>query len=344
MYSIKEFNTFNLNILVKDICLLKNKMDLKKNILFLSNKKENYYFLGKGSNILFLENFYGIILINKIKGIKIKQNINFWYLIVYSGELFSKFINFSLNNKIFGLENLANIPGTVGSAIVNNIGAYGLEIKKFVYYVKVLDIYTGLYCYFNNFNCYFSYRFSIFKSYLYKRFIIIKVIFRIFKKWEPCIFYKDLFFYFNKSYRIITPLKIYKRVVYLRKLKLPNYKIFGNIGSIFKNPIISIKKFIKLKYIYYKYFNNIKYNYFFKYIRIPAALLIDICNLKGYTIGKAQIYIKQPLIIINMGGAKPLDIYKLLNLVKDKVFYKFNILLELEIEIIKYNYIYNKFI
>ncbi len=336
MFSIKKFNTFNLNILVKKIYFIKSKNNIRKKILY-NIRKNNFFFLGEGSNVLFIENFDGIILINRIKGIKIKQNIDFWFLSVSSGELWRELVDFCLYKNIFGLENLVNIPGTVGSAIVNNIGAYGVEIKNFVFLVKVLDIYTGLYIYFNNYNCFFNYRYSIFKNVFYKRFFIIKVIFKISKNWIPCLNYRYLFNYFLKFNNIISPLILYKKIINLRSLKIPDYRILGNVGSIFKNPLITIKKFIYLKKKYFNHFKKIEFFIINKYIKIPAALLIDICNLKGYTIGKAQIYVNQPLIIVNIGNAESKDIYRLLNFVMVKVFQKFNILLELEIEIVKSN-------
>ncbi len=336
--SLKNFNTFRLDIYAEYIYIIYSISDLKKVLLFIKNKKKIFILLGKGSNILLMKNFYGIIIINRLKGIKIKQNLNFWFLNVYSGEIWSKLVDFSINNGIFGLENLCNIPGTIGSAVVNNIGAYGLEIKKFVYYIKVFDVLNNIFFYIKNNDCHFSYRYSIFKKFLYNRYIIIKIGLKINKKWKPCLLYKNLFNYFYNYNNKITPINIYNKILDLRNKKIPNYNKFGNVGSIFKNPIISNYFFNKLKNKYLNKFNNINSNNY----RIPAALLIDICKLKGYTIGGAEIYNKQPLIIINNGYATSKDIFLLFNFIRKNVFIKFNILLELEIKIIDFN-ILNKY-
>ncbi len=341
--SLKKFNTFGIDVFANDIFIINNINELKKILFWCIKKKIKFIFLGKGSNILLMENFYGIVIINKIKGIKIiHQNIDFWFLNINSGELLFDVINFSFINGIFGLENLSKIPGTIGSAVVNNIGAYGCEIKDFVFYVKVLNIFNGLFYYINNYNCFFSYRYSIFKEFLYKKLIIVSIILKIKKNWTPCLLYKDLLYFFNPLNLNIKPIDIYNFIINLRNYKLPNYKLFGNIGSIFKNPILNIKDFIKLKIKYFNIFKNIKYNILNKYIKISAALLIDKCGLKGYTIGGAKVYNKQPLIIINFNNALPIDIFNLINFIKKKVFSKFNILLELEIKVIFFNkFMYN---
>ncbi len=332
--SLKNFNTFNINVFANKIYIVNNVYELKKIIFWCCKNKNKILFLGKGSNILLMKDFYGVVIINEIKGIKIYQNINFWFLSINSGELWSDIVNFSFNNGIFGLENLSNIPGTIGSAVVNNIGAYGSEIKDFVLCIKVLNIFSGLLFYISNYNCFFSYRYSIFKNFYYKNYIIVNIILRIKKVWKPNLLYKDLLYFFDPLNLNIKPIDIYETILNLRNIKIPNYKILGNVGSIFKNPILNIKKFIKLKKKYYKIFNNLRYNVLNKYIKIPAALLIDKCGLKGYTIGKAKVYVKQPLIIVNTGNALSKDIFKLINFIRRKIFNKFNIILELEIKII----------
>ncbi len=332
--SLKKFNTFNVNVYANKIYIIYNIYELKKIIFFCIKNNNKIILLGKGSNVLLMNDFYDIVIINRIKGIKIYQNINFWFLSINSGELWSNIVDFSFNNGIFGLENLSQIPGTIGAAVINNIGAYGCEIKDFVLYVKVLDIYSGLSFYIKNYECFFSYRYSIFKNFFYKKYIIINVILKIKKDWKPCLLYKDLLYFFDLKNLNINPIDIYNVILNLRNIKIPNYKILGNVGSIFKNPILNIEKFLKLKKQYYKIFSKIKYFFFSKYIKLPAALLIDKCNLKGYTIGKAKIYDKQSLIIVNIDNALPKDIFKLINFIKKKVFDKFNILLELEIKVI----------
>ncbi len=340
--SLKKFNTFNLDIKFDFIYIVDSISDLKK-ILFLNFKKKRYsIFLGYGSNTLFLNDFYGTLIINRIKGIKIKENIDFWFLNVYSGESWSNFVNFTIYNGIYGLENLSFIPGSVGGAVVNNIGAYGLELQKFFYYAKILDCYTGKVFFLKKKNFFFSYRYSVFKNFINNRYIILKVGFLIKKIWKPCLLHKNLLLFFDPLNNNINVEDIYKKILEFREKKIPNPKIFGNIGSIFKNPIIDIFHYKYIKKIYFPYFSY--FNYFDSFliknkIKIPAALLIDICGLKGYTIGWAKVYEKQPLIIINLGYASPKHIYSLSLYVRKKVFKKFNIFLEFEIKIIDFFYL-----
>ncbi len=334
--SLKKFNTFNLDIKCNTIHIVNNLLDLKR-ITFTNFKKKIYTLvLGGGSNVLFLNNFYGSIIINKMKGIKIKQNIDFWFLDIYSGELWSNIVEFSIHNGIYGLENLSFIPGSIGGAVVNNIGAYGLEIKDFFYYIKILDSYTGNFFFLNKKKLCFSYRNSILKNSINNRFIIIKVGLIIKKDWKPCLIYKDLLNFFDPLNPNISVEDIYFKIFYLRKNKIPDTKLLGNTGSIFKNPIINISYYNYIKSIYFPFFDDSNFTISENKIKISAALLIDICGLKGYTIGWAKIYNKQPLIIVNLGNALPKHIYSLILYIRKKVFIKFNIFLELEIKIINF--------
>ncbi len=334
--SLKEFNTFNLDIKFNTLYVLNNLKDFKR-ISFLNFKKREYtLILGCGSNTLFLNDFYGTILINRMKGIKIKQNIDYWFLDVYSGELWSDLVYFTLVNGIYGLENLSFIPGSVGAAAINNIGAYGVEIKDFFNYAKILDCYTGRIFFLKKKNFCFSYRNSVLKNLIHNRFLVIKIGLVIKKLWKPCFLYKDLLDFFDPLNINIKAKDIYLKIFDIRSSKIPDPNLLGNVGSIFKNPIISIKYYRYIKNIYFPNLNYVNFNVIKNKKIIPAALLIDICNLKGYTIGWAKVYNKQPLIIVNLGYALPEHIYSLILYVRRKIFKKFNIFLELEIKVIDF--------
>ncbi len=334
--SLKEFNTFNLDVKFNILYILDNLKDLKR-ISFNSFKKKEYVLiLGSGSNVLFLNDFYGIIIINRIKGIKIKQDNNYWFLDVYSGELWTDLINFTLYNGIYGLENLSFIPGSVGAAVVNNIGAYGLEIKDFFNYAKILDSYTGRTFFLKKKDFNFSYRNSILKKLINNRFIVIKVGFIVKKVWKPCFLYKDLLNFFDPLDTKIKVEDIYTKILKIRDSKIPKPSVLGNVGSIFKNPVVSIRNYKYIKNMYFPFLDYIDTNVIKNKKKIPAALLIDICGLKGYTIGWAKVYRKQPLIIVNLNNALPKHIYSLILYVRKKIFEKFNIFLELEIKVIDY--------
>ena len=195
-----------------------------------------YIILGEGSNVLFLENYAGVVIINRIKGIRIEEKKKNWLLHVFSGEKWHDLVKYTLRMGFFGLENLALIPGSVGSAAIQNIGAYGLELKNICQYVDVISLENGKTIRLKKKTCNFSYRSSIFKYKYNHGYAVIAVGIKIKKNWKPVIFSSLL-----KSKKIleINAYKIFNIVCQIRKKKLPNPKKLGNAGSFFKNPIIT---------------------------------------------------------------------------------------------------------
>ncbi len=334
--SLKKFNTFGLSVYSDKIFIIDHVYDLKKISQFYLRRKP-ILFLGRGSNILLANDFHGIVIINRIKGIKFYQDNDFWFLKINSGENWSDLVYYSIKNGFWGLENLSFIPGTVGGAVVNNIGSYGLEIKNFLYYVKIFDLFKNKFFYLNNKKCNFYYRNSIFKKNIYNRFIIIQICLKLNKLWSPCFIYKNLFKYFVDDNKNVKIEDIYNRIEILRKKRLPDFNELGNVGSFFENPFINLKKF---------HFLSKKYSFFLKKsnfhilnvnkIKISASLLIDICNLNGFCIGNASIYKKNSLVIVNNGDAVFNDIKLLYLYIVNKVLFKFDIFLKLEVKIINF--------
>lgn len=325
-----------LDIYVKKIFIVNNFLELKKIFFFHNRFNKPIIILGQGSNVLFNGDFYGSVVINRMKGIKIYYNINFWFIEVASGEIWSDLVYFTINNGIFGLENLAFIPGSVGSGVVNNIGSYGLEIKDFIYYVKIFDVVTGNIFFFNKKQCLFSYRNSIFKGKIYNRFLIIKVILKINKYWKPFLFYKDLFMYFKNFGKNICPKKIYIKIKKIRDKKIPNPLIYGNAGCFFVNPIVDYYFFLNLKKKYGNIF-CILYNYIkINKVKLSAAALIDKCNLRGFTVGGASVSKLHSLFLVNTNNASSEDFVSLYKKVRKIVFKKFNIFLKIEVNIIDF--------
>ncbi|UAJ65493.1 UDP-N-acetylmuramate dehydrogenase [Candidatus Schneideria nysicola] len=327
--AIKSLNTFRMNVFAKRIVVALTEEDLLKawrQATILDNQP--ILILGGGSNVLFLENYMGTILLNRIRGITIKESKDAWYLYIHSGEIWNRLVNFSINQNMPGLENLAFIPGYVGTAPIQNIGAYGVEFCQFCEYVDILQLDNGKKYRLNKFECCFDYRESIFKHSYRNNYAIIAVNLRIDKIWKPIIHYNGLT-HFNVNR--VTPRQILNRIFLLRKRKIPNPLFQGNAGSFFKNPIVDAKtaKILKNKYKNIPIF-SVKNNQF----RLSAGWLIEKCQLKGYKMGNAEVYNKQALILVNNGKATGTELILLAKYIRDKVSEKFSIWLEPEVRFI----------
>ncbi|XBC38767.1 MAG: UDP-N-acetylmuramate dehydrogenase [Buchnera aphidicola (Melaphis rhois)] len=327
-YSLKKFHTFNINEYAKKIVIIRNINDLIQ-VWKKCNNKIPFLFLGKGSNTLFYKYYNGVVGINKIVGIKITENQKSWLIYAKGGVKWHDLVIYTLKLGIYGLENLAFIPGTVGAAPIQNIGAYGIEFKDICDYVEIFSL-----IYFRSIkikveHCMFKYRSSIFKNANYYKYIILAVGIKIKKAWKPNISYLTLK---NIKYENLTAKIILDHIKHNRKKKLPDPIKIGNAGSFFKNPIISQKK---AKILLLKYKNLPNYPEKNGNIKISAGWLIEQCRLKGYSVGGAQVYNKQALVLINKYKATTKDVLVLSDLIQNKVKKKFNIILEKEVKIIR---------
>lgn len=328
--SLKEYNTFGVEVLANNF----NKAENEDEILnFLSENKNVPLILGGGSNILFKNNINKPILKIEIKGIEIiEENENTVYVSVGAGENWNDFVKWTLVKNYGGIENLSLIPGNVGSAPIQNIGAYGVELKDVFQSCRAISIDNKILKTFNKEQCNFTYRSSIFKEKLKNKYIISRVTFKLSKinhvinsEYKPL---KDLL----KIKGNLNPTiqDISKLVIKIRTNKLPDPKKIGNCGSFFKNPIISNSKFKNLN----EYFSSVpNYKISENEVKIPAAWLIEECGFKGKNEGKTGIHKKHALVIVNNGGATGKEIYDFSQKIKKSVLKKFNILLEEEVNI-----------
>ena len=328
--SLKEFNTFGIDVLANNFNKAKNEDEI---LHFLIENKCNPLILGGGSNILFKNNINKPILKIEIKGIQIiEENENSIYVSVGAGENWNDFVRWSLAKNYGGIENLSLIPGNVGSAPIQNIGAYGAELKDVFHSCRAISIDNKIIKTFNKDECNFTYRSSIFKEKLKNKYVISRVTFRLSKTNHVINSeYKPLKNLLNER-GIITPTiqDISKLVIEIRTNKLPDPKKIGNCGSFFKNPIISNLKFKNL----FKKFNTIpNYKISKNEVKIPAAWLIEECGFKGKIEGKTGTHKKHALVIVNNGGASGEEIYNFSLNIKKSVLKKFNILLEEEVNI-----------
>lgn len=289
--------------------------------------------LGGGSNVLFTEHFDGIILKNNLKGInRIQENEENVQLEVRSGENWHQFVSYCVENSYGGVENLALIPGTTGAAPIQNIGAYGVEVRNSIEKVKSYNIISSVYETFNNQQCKFGYRESIFKRSLKGKVFIYSVIFQLSKKHELVDGYADLK-NFLKDNKITNPgiRDIFNAVVQIRTIKLPDPSTLGNAGSFFKNPVVSNIRYQRLLLDFPELPH---YTVDDKHVKVPAAWLIDRLGWKGKRFGNVGVHERQALVLVNFGGGTGIEILDLAKNIIRSVKNEFDLELVPEVNII----------
>jgi UDP-N-acetylmuramate dehydrogenase len=290
-----------------------------------SPKVKEYLVLGEGSNTVFVEDYPYFVLLNRIKGIELSENDDQYSLTVGAGENWHELVTYCVERGIGGFENLALIPGTVGASPIQNIGAYGVEIEKFIDKVEFLDTATLTIQTLAKHECNFAYRDSIFKRQLPNSRIITNVFFTLPKRYDFVIDYGPLSALIKPSIK-----DIYNAVVAVRKSKLPNVKVMGNAGSFFKNPVIDKVHFAALQN---KYHDIVSYPVDQNHVKIPAAWLIDRLGFKGKRIGDIGCHVNQPLVLVNLGNGQGNELLKLAREIRDSVQSEFNIALENEVRL-----------
>lgn len=339
MIKIKEnidltpFNTFRLKQAAEFFVIVKNVQDLRAAITWAKENKQPIFILGGGSNILISQKIKGLVIKNEIKGMEIIDKNNDYVLVEgKGGESWTKFVNFTVNQGLYGLENLFLIYGTVGAAPIQNIGAYGVELKDVFYHLKAINLKTGHEKIFSAADCLFAYRDSIFKNKLKGKYFIYSVVVKLSRKPNFKLTYAPLKTELAKR-KITEPClrDIVNIITDIRNSKLPNPGVLPNAGSYFKNIEISERKFKSLlkKYPEMPYFQSDN-----KKIKIPSGWLIEQAGFKGKRFGKVSMYEKQALILVNHGGAQAKDILALAEKVKKAVNKKFGVDLVEEVRVI----------
>ena len=328
-YSLKRHNTFGIDASAKYFFEFTEPDDL---LVFLSAnkslKEEKLIVIGEGSNILYLNDFDGLVIHPNIPGIQIvkedRQNI---WMEVGAGEVWDEFVQYAVDFGLGGIENLSLIPGLVGAAPVQNIGAYGQEVGNVVAQVKGFDLETRLTREYSVEQCEFGYRSSIFKSGLKNRFIITSVIFKLEKFPEFILNYGQVEEK-SKAKGEVNLKTIREAIIEIRQSKLPDVKELGNAGSFFKNPEVDSEYTEQLK----SKFENIPvYPSKNGKTKLAAGWLIEKAGWKGVREGDAGVHEKQALVLVNYGTASGQQIYKFSEKIKQSVFEKFGIELELEV-------------
>lgn len=331
-YDLTKLNTFGISARAKFFVELDNGLDLQalfKSSEFKNNRK---LFLGGGSNILFTQDFDGIVILNKLKGIEIlEENSKSVLIKSMGGVMWHDLVIFAVDRGYWGIENLSLIPGTVGAAPMQNIGAYGVELKNTLENVEAYEIETGKKRIFKKEECEFGYRYSIFKGELKDKYFITAITLKLSKIKSINTNYKVLKEYLGKNKIEVKNSKdISDAVAAIRKSKLPDPALIGNAGSFFKNVFVTEEK-IKDLLLIYPEMPSFKED---GHIKIPAGWLIEQCDWKGKRIGNVGVHDKQALVLVNHGNASGKEVKELAEKVTDSVFRKFGVILIPEVNLI----------
>ena len=329
--ALLPYNTFGMAQKASAFSAISQEEDLAE-LNDYTEYKQGILAWGGGSNFLLAADVKEWVIYNNIKGIRVIRDDTDDILIeAAAGEIWHDFVRYTVQEGFGGLENLSLIPGKVGASPVQNIGAYGAEVKDTLYSVKAWDLQENRFHIFSNADCQFGYRDSIFKNQYKGRFIITSVIFKLSKKPVVNIEYggirKELE---GMGIEELSIKAVSDAVIQIRRSKLPDPAVVGNAGSFFKNPVISEDQFHQLK----SHFSDMPfYEAGIGQYKIPAAWLIEQCGWKGYRDGQIGVHPRQALVLVNYGGGNGRKIYELSQKIITSVNEKFGILLEREVQV-----------
>ncbi len=328
--SLKRYNTFGIDVKAKQFIEILSLQELST----LVATQKDFFILGGGSNLLLTKNIDRLVVHIAIKGISvINETENHVYVKAQAGENWHEFVLWCIGQNYGGIENLSLIPGNVGTAPIQNIGAYGVELKDSMYELDALEITSNTVKTFSKEDCQFGYRNSVFKNDLKGKYIISSVTFKLTKKNHNL----------NNSYGAIqseleknnikTPSieAISNAVISIRKSKLPDPKELGNSGSFFKNPVILKHQFRQLQHNFPEIPHYIISE---SEVKVPAGWLVEQCGFKGKRFGDAGIHKNQALVLVNYGNATGMEILEISKKIQQTVHDTFNIVLEAEVNII----------
>lgn len=338
MMSLKSLNTMGFDVVAKHYYEINSLNDIKElidNNIFKNNKT---LILGGGSNILFTDEYFdGIVIHSNLKGISFvecEQSTKFPEFLTVrcmSGEVWKDFVDFTVSNNLYGLENLVDIPGSVGAAPVQNIGAYGSEVKDCITKVYTINIENGEERVFENEECDFAYRNSIFKKEENKKYFIYAIDFKLRRNADLKLEYGNIKdFLSKKNIESPTLSDVASAIKTIRAEKLPEVGVVGSVGSFFQNPIVSVDKYQNVKESYpevpsYPNDNGVK---------IPAGWLIDKSGWKGYRENHVGVWDKQALVLVHYGGGRPEEILNLMKKIQESVKEKFGIEIKPEVNLV----------
>jgi UDP-N-acetylmuramate dehydrogenase len=328
--SLRSYNTFGIEATAKEFSSFRSPEELEA--LIRTSAKNRFMILGGGSNVLFTKNYDGYVFKNEIAGIDIvKEDEHHVYVKAGAGENWHQFVLFCIERDLAGVENLSLIPGDVGASPMQNIGAYGVEIKDVFHDLEAFHIRSRKIVTFTHADCEFGYRESVFKNKHKGEYVILNVTYRLNKVPQFNTSYGAIDDELQRMNEGVTVQTISKAVINIRTSKLPDPAKIGNAGSFFKNPTIPEKQFNELKK---EHAGAPSYPQGHGMVKVAAGWLIEQCGWKGYRKGDAGVHEKQALVLVNHGHASGRDIFELSEEIRRSVLKKFGISLEREVNVI----------
>lgn len=331
MPSLLHHNTFGIEASCKRFVEYSSVEEAQSLVKSFTETDFPLLIIGSGSNLLLTEDYKHTVVHSAIKGISAVNEGDHVMVRCGSGEIWDDVVDYCVSHGYYGAENLSIIPGEVGASAVQNIGAYGAEVKDIIHEVEAVEISTGEIRIFKNDECCYAYRQSRFKKDWKDKYLITHVTYRLSTAFTPCINYGNIRQQLD-TMGITTPTapQLRQAIIDIRNAKLPDPKVEGNAGSFFMNPIVSREKYESLLEQYPSmphYFIDDEHE------KIPAGWLIDQCGWKGKTLGKAGVHSKQALVLVNRGGATGQDILNLCNTIREDVLNRFGIEINPEVNI-----------
>lgn len=328
--SLRKYNTFNIECSCKNLFIVEQEEDY--NLLFEKHIfDEPFLIIGEGSNILFTKDFEGNVIHLATKGMEIiNEDDDFAYIRAAGGENWSDFVRFCISNELYGAENLINIPGLVGSSPVQNIGAYGVEVKDIIYQVEGFLLPDGEPFILYNEECRFVYRDSIFKNELKEKCLITDVVFKLKKEATFQLEYKQLAEELKQNREELSLTLVADTISQIRDNKLPDITKIGCAGSFFKNPVVTVEQYERLAQEY----ENLVHYPAPNGIKLAAGQLIEFCGWKEIRRGDVSVYPKQALVIVNWGNATGKEVVDYYQDIIQSVKEKFGVIIEPEVRII----------
>lgn len=330
MQSLLNHNTFGIDQGCNALYEPTSVEELRATLAMLC--KEPLLVIGGGSNLLLTRDFEGNVLHPLIKGIEVSEKDAYILMRCGAGEVWDEVVDYAVSHGYYDMENLSHIPGEVGASVVQNIGAYGMEVQDVVYKIEAIETETGKEVVITPEECDYAYRYSKFKGEWKGRYVVTYVTYKLSKNFTPRLGYGNLSAVLQqKGIENPTASDVRRAVIDIRKSKLPEPEIEGNAGSFFMNPVVDRDKFSEL---IERYPNMPHYNVGDDKVKIPAGWMIEQCGWKGKSMGRAAVHDKQALVLVNKGGATGKEILALCDAIRSDVKSRFGIEIRPEVNIV----------